>query len=318
MCPLFHPHSTHSHLRLQMPRAHLSYTAMTGLPVVGDVVLRSIIGGSDLTVFANLGAFKEHHLRVLVTMPRTPLYVIKMVAREPGTNPARAIDYCSSGTMARALIKICRDVSCFSFYNQEYFVQGGSLHDFRRGADRFRRRDVVYEVLCERVLYGGDVLPAHVAKWFNNYGQNMHWEYMLKNGSPHMRKCYDVYERQAFEDTQELQTPSPYQFMIAYHRYIKFLPIKMYLRAVSKNRDSVEQVVKDMVDKGFSTEQVQVSLACEEVAHMTEYKFSVEGKKKKRKFTRATRSSSVRQLLALSRRIFHSDDRCRDLILSFL
>lgn len=301
-----------------MSRAHLSYTAMTGLPVVQDAVLRCIIAGADLTVFANLGAFQEHHLRVLVTIPRTPLYVIKMVAREPGTNPARAIDYCSSGAMARALIKICRDVSCFSFYNQDYFVQGGTLHDFRRGADRFRRRDVVYEVLCERVLYGGDVLPAHVATWFNNYGHNMHWAYMLKHGSPHMRRCYDLCEMQAFKATQQLKTPSSYQFMIAYHRYTKFLPITMYYEAVSKKRDSVEQVVKDMVEKGFSTEQVQVSLACEEVACMTEYKISVEGKKKKRKFSRATRSSSVRQLLALSQRVFHLEDRCRDLILSFL
>lgn len=36
------------------------------------------------------------------------------------------------------------------------------LHDFRKGADRFRHRETVYEVLCARALYGGEVLPP---KW---------------------------------------------------------------------------------------------------------------------------------------------------------
>lgn len=36
---------------------------------------------------------------------------------------------------------------------------------------------LVYEVLCERVLYGGDVLPPHVAKRFVNYGSNMQYAY---------------------------------------------------------------------------------------------------------------------------------------------
>lgn len=96
---------------------------------MNDVVLRSIISGANLTVFANTGSLKKHHLRVLVTMPRTSLYVIKMVAREPGTNPAKAIDYSSSAAMARTLIKIRRDISRFALYEQECFhVSGKRLH----------------------------------------------------------------------------------------------------------------------------------------------------------------------------------------------
>lgn len=143
----------------------------------------------DLAVFADIGSFKEYHLRVLVTMPRTPLYVIKMVAQEPVTNPAKVIDYCSSAAIANVLIKMSRNVTCFFFYNQDTFVEGAVLRDFRKGADRFRRREVVYEVLCERVLFGGEVLPPHVARWFNNNRSNSHFAYMLKLGLARMLAC---------------------------------------------------------------------------------------------------------------------------------
>jgi len=119
---------------------------MTGNPVVRDCVLHQILSGGNLTIFANMGAFKEHHLRVLVTMARTPLYIIKMVAREPGTHPEKAIDFCSSAAMARVLIKICGDATCFSLYDQPAFVEGMVLHDYMRGADYFRKREIVYEV----------------------------------------------------------------------------------------------------------------------------------------------------------------------------
>lgn len=52
---------------------------MTGKPIVRDCVLNAIVSGANLTAFANIGAFKEHHLCVLVTMPRTPLYLLFLV-----------------------------------------------------------------------------------------------------------------------------------------------------------------------------------------------------------------------------------------------
>lgn len=87
---------------------------MTGKPVVRDCVLQVASGGNP-TVFANIGAFKEHHMRKLVTMARTPLYMVNVVAREPGTHPEKAIDNCSSAAMATVWIKIGGDVTCFSF-----------------------------------------------------------------------------------------------------------------------------------------------------------------------------------------------------------
>lgn len=298
-------------------RNHLSYTAMTGKPVVRDCVLHQIISGGNLTVFANIGAFKEHHLRVLVTMARTPLYVIKMVARESGMHPEKAIDYCSSAAMARVLINICGDVTCFSLYNQPAFVEGMALHDFRKGADRFRRREVLYEVLCERVLYGGEVLPPHVAKWFANYGGNMQYAYMLKRGSAHMLACYDVYERQAFECTQELITPVSYDFMIAYHRYTKYLPLTMFARAVFKKKRDVAESVREMVDQGYTCDQIQSDVACRDVREMAELKMSAETQKKKRRFKRVIKSESVKQLFAVVQRVFELGC-CEKKILSFL
>lgn len=52
-----------------------------------------------------------------------------------------------------------------------------------------------------------------------------------------MMACYDIYEKQAFEDTDELISPAPYQFMTAYHRYTKYLPSTMFFRAVFKKND---------------------------------------------------------------------------------
>ena len=291
---------------------------MTGKPVVNDMVLRSIISGANLAVFANTGSFKEHHLRVLVTMPRTPLYVIRMVAREPGTNPAKAIDYCSSAAMARALIKICRDVSRFALYEQGCFRVGGKrLHEFRRGGDRFRRREVVYQVLCERVLFGGDVLPPHVSKWFNSCEGYWHEKYMEGYGSAHMIACYDIYEKQAFCATHEVITPRPYQFMVAYHRYTKYLPLTMCFRAVFNKKSRVEAAVKDKLEQGLSVEQVHACLVVEDVQNMRDLKNSAEGKKKRRKLARAFKSAAVNDLWVLSHRILGLEC-CEKVIVSFL
>jgi hypothetical protein len=300
-----------------MSCSHLSHTAMTGKAIVRDIVLRRILSGADMTVFANTGAFQEHHLRVLVTMPRTPLYVIKMVAQEPGTNPAKAIDFCTSAAMARVLIKICRDVTCFHFYDQNIFVKGAPLHDNRKGADRFRRRESVFEVLCERVMFGGDVLLDHVASWFNNYGANSLYGYMLKRGLTHMLACYDIYEKQAFEATEEVVTPLPYQFMIAYHRYTKYLPLTMYKRAMYNKQKTVEASVAVKLDKGFSVGQVQTSLVAEEAKRMFDLENSAEGKRKKRRFQRLSKSGSVAEIWVLINGIF-ALRCCEELIFSFL
>lgn len=289
---------------------------MTGKPVGRDLVLRSIMSGAKLTAFANIGAFKENHLRVLVTM-RTPLNVIKMVAKEPGTNPAEAIDYCSSAAIAKVLINICRNVTCFSFYNQDTFVEGEPLHDYRKGADRFRSREVVYEVLCERVLFGGDVLPAHVARWFNNYGPNSHYTYMLKRGLDHMMACYEIYEKQAFEATEELITPLPYQFMVAYHRYTKYLPLKVFFRAVLSKKKADQKKMNDELEKGSSIEQVQASFVAEQYRKMASSKSSAESRKKKRRFARAAKRGAIKDLWVLSDKIVRLEC-CEKLILSFL
>lgn len=290
---------------------------MTGKPVVRDVVLRAIMSGSDLGVFSGIGSFKDHHLRVLVTMPRTPLSVIKMVAQEPGTNPAAAIDYCSSAAIARVLIKICRDVSVFSFYNQPTFQAGTKLHDFRKGADRFRRREVVYEVLSERILYGGDVLPAHVSKWFSLYGSIIHDTYMEAHGSAHMLSCYDICEKQAFAATEKVVSPIPYEFMVAYHRYTKYLPVTMFFRAVFLKRTSAQKRINLMAEEGYTAEQIQLFLRERELKEKVDFEASVERKRKKRRFARATKSKPVKELFELTQMIFGLGCCERD-ILSFL
>lgn len=295
---------------------HLSYTAMTGLPVVRDPVTRAIASGRSLDVFANFGMFEEHHLRVLVTMPRTPMSVIKMVAGEANTNPAKAIDYCSSAVIARGLIKICGDVSRFSLYDQQTFKDGAVLHDNRKGADRFRRMDIVFEVLCERVLFGGDILPPHVAKWFVSYGENMFNDYMLKNGSVHMMACYEICEKQLFEHDEQLITPNCYEFMIKYHRYVKYLPLVMHFVAVFNKKQSTGEYVRDMVEKRCSAEQIESFVRGEQIKDMVDLK-SPQQKKRRRRLSRAMKSDSIKQLYGVAQRIIGLGC-CERLILSFL
>ncbi|CAM9099887.1 unnamed protein product [Ectocarpus sp. 4 AP-2014] len=222
--------------------------------------------------------------------------------------------------MARALIKICRDVSRFALYEQECFRVGGKrLHEFRRGGDRFRRREVVYQVLCERVLFGGDVLPPHVSKWFNSCGGYWHEKYMEGYGSGHMKACYNIYEEQALGATHEVITPVPYQFMVAYHRYTKYLPLTMYFRAVFQKKARMEAVVKDALKQGLSIEQAHASLVVEDVENMRDWDFknSADEKKKRRKLSRALKSAAVNDLWVLSLRVLGLEC-CEKVILSFL
>lgn len=286
---------------------------MTGKPVVRDSITRAIGSGRDLSIFANTGCFQEHHLRILVSMPRTPLSVIKMVAREPGTHPERAIDYCSSAVIARALLKICKNASCFAFYDQPVFAEeGATLHDQRKGADRFRSREIVYEVLCERILFAGDVLPYHVSSWFNNYGHTLTYTYIQRHGSEHMMACLEVYTRQFFRSAERLvYVKKPYDFMVTLHRYTKFLPLRMFFRAVFTKKETNEKFVGGLVDRGCSFEQIELEMVGKEDA--------AEPKKKKSRRSRAAKSPAVRYLLGVTEGMLALDcSHCQRMILAFL
>lgn len=297
---------------------HLSYTAMTGKPIVRDCITRAIVAGKDLSVFAGIGIFEEHHLRILVTMPRTPLRVIRMVAREPATNPHKAMDYCASRAIARVLIDVCGNASCFALYNQPSFVKGARLHDCGKGADRFRVKEVVYEVLCERILYGVNMLPEHVGRWFTSHGHQLMYAYMLKHGSLHMRKCCSICEKQALEIHGKPVSPVDCNFMVSYHRYTKYLPLKMFWRRVLARKLQVEKSVRDMVEEGYTCEQVELFVGGREMREMISLKNSEKGRKKKRKCARAVKKSvAVRELLDVVNGILGLGC-CDKLIFSFL
>ncbi|CAM9181748.1 unnamed protein product, partial [Ectocarpus sp. 12 AP-2014] len=145
------------------------------------------------------------------------------------------------------------------------------------------------EVLCERILYGGDVLPAHVARWFTRHGKNLLHAYILKRGSLHMRKCFDICEKQAFKMHGTAVSPVDCNFMVAYHRYTKYLPLKMFCLKILAKKQVVATSVRDMVDKGYTGEQVVSYVRCREIREigdMVDLKNSAEGKKRKRRLAR--------------------------------
>ena len=134
---------------------------------------------------------------------------------------------------------------------------------------------------------------------------------MEGHGSAHMIACYRIYEKQALCATREVITPVPYQFMVAYHRYAKYLPLTMCFRAVFKKKAQMEAVVKDKLEQGLSVEQAHESLVVGDDEN------SGEGKRKMRKLARAVKSAAVNHLWVLSHRILGLEC-CEKVIVSFL
>lgn len=84
----------------------------------------------------------------------------------------------------------------------------------------------------------------------------------------HTMACYEFGGKQVFKATEELISLAPYQFMVAYHQYTKYLPLTMFFHAVLKKKAVVEATVKDNLEKRFSVEQVETSLVGGEFKRM--------------------------------------------------
>lgn len=240
-----------------------------------------------------------------------------MVAGDANTNAAGAIDYCCSAAKARALIHACGDVSRFALYDQPHFKhEMRMLHDNRKGADRFRRKDIVYEVLCERVLFGGEILPVHVAKWFDMHGAQLHEDYLEKHGSDHMFTCYDVYRRQVSENGL---SPVFYKFLVGYHKYTKYLPLVMYLKAVFNKKHAMGASVKTLIERGCDYDLIKLFVSVENIKDIAKSQSPLE-KKRMRRFNRVIKSDPIRQLYSLTQMVV-SVKGCNEIypmVLSFL
>ena len=179
--------------------------------------------------------------------------------------------------------------------------------------------DIVYEVLCERVLFGEDVLPPHVAKWFVAFGNQLQEDYIEKRGSPHMSACYDVYHRQVLERGQGVVTMNPYEFMIGYHKYSKYLPIVMYLRAVFTKNQAIGASVKTLLDRGCSYSLIHLFVGTARLKDVADSR-SPMGIRKKRRLQRVAKSDPIRKLYSLVQSILALEG-CHEIsaaVLSFL
>lgn len=305
--------------------ASASYTVLSGEPLpesVDDSMLNAIITKSDLTYFISLGMFKPIHLRAYASMPKGNAKVLRQIANCPGTNPAAAVDFCVSAAFARALLEICKDTTVYHFYNHEDFTQRyRSLHDNRRGADAFRRSPAVYEVAAERILFGGDVLPEHMVRWFKSKGRHgQHARYMnnrLRDGA-HMRKCYGEYETQTAARVGEggIIAGNTYDFMVAYHSYTKYFPVFMYLLLQSNREKKVEETVADMKEKKCSKEQIEAAVRGMQAMEIEK---AAEQKKKQRKLAKLTsRDGNAKELFGAVNFAGTCDGLIKNLIVSFL
>lgn len=282
-----------------MPNQHLPYVAVSGL--LPDRALVAISERRNIDAYIATGALRPHHMRLLASMPSSTRSVLRRAANCSGTDPAGAIDFCASASAARILLQASNDPKVFKLYNQYQFRHGRDLHDDRRGADRFRNKTRVFAVLCERVLYGGDVLPPHVLFWFNQNGRRLLDDDIDNRGCDRseMRKCYTVYRVQKAAATvgEGIVNTTPYEFMLAYQRYQKFFPVVMRVYLVCKKQGASKKILDDMGKKGFSSKEIMEVARGQEAIHDTEAS-SPEGKKRAKKLGKAiSKDSRIEQLV---------------------
>ena len=307
--------------------ASASYTVLSGKPlaeVLDDDVLNAITSKGDLAYFISTGSLREHHLRVYVSMPKRNLRVLRQIANSPGTNPAGAVDFCVSADYAEILLEISNNPAVFQLYNHPDFTQRArSICDNRRGADAFRRSDAVYSVAAERILFGGDVLPDHMVWWFNSRGKHgHHTRYMnnRKKDGARMLECYHEYEKQMDAPVPEggIIYRSTYDFMVAYHSYIKYFPVFMYFLLQSNKEKKVEGTVADMKEKKCSKEQIEAAVRGMQAMDI-ENTSAGEKKKKQRKLTKlTTKDDKAKELFGAVTFVGACGGLLKNLILSFL
>lgn len=231
----------------------LSHAVVSGAPVT-DEVLRAIQAGENLDIdfFIGSGELGLPHLRALASMPTTSPAILRRVAQAECTEARKAVDFCVSGEFASILLQACGDATDFSFYNQGFFkVEENPLHDEDKGADAFRSKSSVHAVLTERILFGGKVLPPHVAKWYDDNGES------IRDQGSHLRECYALYKKKTFASlTEGILEVSMYRFMVRYSEYLKYLPVYMRMYTMSKKRRSLGGMVSVLVDNKVPPEVI--------------------------------------------------------------
>lgn len=271
--------------------------------VICDEIIRAIQAGEnlDMEYFASRGRLGLRHLRLLVSKSNSKVKDVRIVAEDMPDDAGKAINFCVKPEFAKILLEVSKDAATdFSFYNQEWFTDG-LLHDDHPGADAFRSKINVYSVLSEQILYGGNVLPNHVSEWYDEYGtewcdeygRSLHAEYMAKDVL--MGKCYALHEKQFASTVEgEIVEVSPYEFMVRYFEYLKYLPIYLYIHVRAKQRERLQALVASLEKHGVSSE---VIMAVSREALDTGAQTPAE-KKRARKLTENTHNKEFKNVVS--------------------
>lgn len=282
-----------------------------------DKTIRDILAGHSLDEHIVQRSMRPRHLRLLASMRRAKLADFGRVARCPFMNPECAVDFCSSGKKARALIELSDDATYFQLYSQPEFKDGRvPIGDDREGAEYFRTSDVVFDVLSARIRYAGDVLLDHLVDWYNSCGLlNRYMHDKKVDDAYKMATCYEVYQRQKFDSVEEggVVETSPYEFMVAYARYTKYFPVAMRLHRFAAKQKQADAHVADMKAKGCTSEQLDFVARGQEAAEQAS---PVERKKAKRIARMMATNTSTSELWNAVERI--CKEGVAELVMSFL
>lgn len=235
----------------------VSYDVLSGEVTTDDLILALRMDDHfDISYFINNNEIDIRHLRLLVSKPSTHVDHIRQAAKHLSTEAPKAVDFCSKEKFANVLLEVGKDATDFSFYNQEYFLDGNPLHDDSPGADAFRRKHNVYAVLSARILYGGKVLPVHVSEWYDEHGTDMQIHYMDGKGDVLMGLCYKLYKKRLEVLDARTVEVSCYEFMNLYAEYTKYLPIYLHIKGRAMQRARIQAMVESMKKNGASDEMI--------------------------------------------------------------
>lgn len=240
------------------------------------------IGTLDALRACAPSSFSAVHLRLLSMKKNTTSATMKYMIKDVGLEASDALDVALGPRMVKILLVLGADPSRFTYFDSDYFRRRHCMRvaDDSRDAANFRRTVNLYPAMGIRVLKGAK-LPTRVQQWFDTVSTTMLSGFLREHGSLLMILCYRTFKRQLQavkdaniarrvaieraaaitpEDDSSTDTdhsrgdtrPSSAAFLQTYVRYVKFLPIKLFVANANAESRSARRAAEMMLAGGFN------------------------------------------------------------------
>lgn len=275
--PLQQTHVAHSAKMSNFSRNNRDswLTASTNEPQDYDERTLQACDAMSLPALQNCGmhALSEVHLRLIVMKKHAPAAIVKYMVQDLQLCASEALDVAAGPRMVKLLLSLGADASRFTFFDRDYFQR---IADDRQHAETFRRSENLFPAMGLRVLAGA-TLPSQLCQWFDYNARKWASKFIREHGSEHMGECYCTCKRQfdaqvvvgsscdGSDSDDEFgfrcywpteSYPLFAAFLEKYMRYVKYLPIKLYVQSVRSSYAAVDKSVKMFLAAGASADEV--------------------------------------------------------------